>query len=106
MAAGLAMMGGGTGAEAEYSKPGAASFTVNLTADNPMVAGMSAMIGSAAAIGATIERVGRQKFMIRDGEITGLIDGRILVQAKGGDLAEMLELIRTIDYRALSNFGR
>lgn len=106
MGAGLAMMGGGTGAEAEYQKPGEDSFTISLMADNPMVGAMAGMLGSAAAIGAKIERVGRQKMMIQDGEITGLVDSRILVQAKGGDIDRMLEVLKTIDYRALSNFGR
>jgi len=106
MGAGLAMMGGGTGAEAEFEKSGEDSFTVTLMADNPMVGAMAGMLGSAAAIGAKIERVGRQKMMIQDGEITGLVDNRILVQAKGGNVATMLEVLKTIDYRALSNFGR
>ena len=105
MSAGLAMMGGGTGAEAEYSVNGQ-SFTISVMADNPMVAGMGAMIGSAAAIGAKLERVGRQKFMVQNGELTGLVDNRILVQAKGGEVETMLDLLKTMDFKALSNFGR
>ena len=105
MNASLAMMGGGTGAEAEYSGPGA-RFTVTLMADNPMVGAMAGMLGSAAALGARIERVGRQKFMVQDSEITGLVDSRILVKAAGGDEAVMLATLKTIDYRALSGFGR
>jgi len=106
MGAGLAMMGGGTGAAADYSKDGEESFTITLMADNPMVGAMAGMLGSAGAIGAKIERVGRQKMMVHDGEITGLVDNRILVQAKGGDVGRMLEVLRTIDFRGLSNFGR
>lgn len=106
MGAGLAMMGGGTGAEADYSKDGEDGFTITLMADNPMVGAMAGMLGNAAAIGARIERVGRQKMMVQDGEITGLVDNRILVQAKGGETGMMLEVLKTIDYRALANFGR
>lgn len=106
MGAGLAMMGGGTGAEAEYSKDGEEDFTVTIMADNPMVGAMAGMLGNAAAIGAKIERVGRQKMMVQDGEITGLVDSRILVQAKGGETEIMLEVLKTIDYRALADFGR
>ena len=106
MGAGLAMMGGGTGAEAEYSKDGEEAFTITLMADNPMVGAMAGMLGNAAAIGARIERVGRQKMMVQDGEITGLVDSRILVQAKGGDPELMLGVLKTIDYRALADFGR
>ena len=106
MGAGLAMMGGGTGAEAEYSKSGAPSFTITLMADNPMVGAMSGMLANATAIGAKIERLGRQKVMVQDGEITGLVDNRILVQAKDGDIDTMLEVVGTIDFRALRDFGR
>lgn len=105
MNASLAMMGGGTGAEAEYAGPGE-SFTITLMADNPMVGAMAGMLGNAAALGARIERVGRQKFMVQDTEITGLVDSRILVKAAGGDPATMIEALKTIDYRALSGFGR
>lgn len=104
MNAGLAFMGGGTGAEATYEGDGQ-SITITVMADNPMVAGMSGMIGNAALIGAKIERVGRQKFMVHDGEINGLIDKRILVKASGGDVDAMLELLETMDFRALGKFG-
>lgn len=103
--ASLALMGGGTGAEAEYTGDGD-SYTVTIMADNPMVGAMAGILGNAAAIGAKIERVGRQKFMIQDGEITGLVDSRILVKATGGDTDAMLEALKRIDYRALGNFGR
>ncbi|MDX2482982.1 MAG: hypothetical protein QNK42_04920 [Pseudodonghicola sp.] len=106
MNAGLAMMGGGTGTGAEYSKPGEESFSITLMADNPMVGAMAGMLGNASAIGAKIERVGRQKMMVQNDEITGLVDSRILVQAKGGDVEMMLSVLETIDYRALTNFGR
>ena len=105
MGAGLAMMGGGTGAEAEYSGDGS-SFTITFMADNPMVSGMAAAIGSAAAIGAKVERVGREKFMVHNGEITGLVDNRILVQAKGGEPQIMLDLLKTVDFGELADFGR
>lgn len=106
MGGGLAMMGGGTGAEAKYSNGNGDSFTITLLADNPMVGAMAGMLGNASAIGAKIERVGRQKFMVQDREITGLIDNRILVQAKGGDIAVMLEALKSMDFRELGNFGR
>lgn len=105
MNAGLAMMGGGTGAEAEYQSAGD-SMTLTLMADNPMVGAMAGMIGNAGLMGGKIERVGREKFMVMDGEITGLIDNRILVKATGGDVEAMLALIETMDFRALKDFGR
>jgi len=104
MNAALGMMGGGVGAEADYSGPGD-SFKITILADNPMVAAMGAMIGNAAAMGAKIERVGREKFMVQDGTAQGLIDNRVLVKAEGGDMAQMLDLLGTIDFRELGRFG-
>ncbi|MEL7013247.1 MAG: hypothetical protein AAFO72_08200 [Pseudomonadota bacterium] len=104
MNAGLAFMGGGSGAEATYDG-GGQSITITMMADNPMVAGIAGMIGNAALLGAKIERVGRQKFMVQDGEISGLVDNRIMIQASGGDVDTMLEMLETMDFRALSKFG-
>ncbi len=104
MNAGLAMMGGGTGAEATYEGEGQ-RITISIMADNPMVAGMAGMISNAALLGAKIERVGRQKFMVKDGEINGLVDKRILVKAEGGEVETMLELLGTMDFRGLKGFG-
>ena len=95
----------GTGAEADYSSD-SGSFTITLMADNPMVAGMAAALGNAGAMGAKIERVGREKFMVQDSEITGLIDKRILVQAKGDDIDMMLDLLKSMDFKSLADFGR
>lgn len=106
MNASLGMMGGGTGAEAEYRKTGGKTFTITLMADNPMVGAMAGLLGNAAAIGAKIERVGRQKFMVQNGEMTGLVDSRILVKASGGEPETMLEALKMIDFRALADFGR
>lgn len=104
MNAALGMMGGGVGAEAEYSG-GGDSFKVTIMADNPMVGAMSAMIGNATMMGAKIERVGREKFMVKDGTAQGLIDNRILVKAEGGDMDVMLETLGTMDFRELGRFG-
>ncbi|MEL7204606.1 MAG: hypothetical protein AAGL19_10575 [Pseudomonadota bacterium] len=104
MNAGLAFMGGGSGAEATYDGDGQ-SITITMMADNPMVAGMAGMIGNAGLMGAQVERLGRQKFMIMEGEISGLVDNRILIQASGGDVDDMLELLETMDFRALGKFG-
>jgi len=104
MNAGLAMMGGGTGAEATYEGEGQ-RITVTVMADNPMVSGMAGMISNAALLGAKIERLGREKFMVQDGEVNGLIDKRILVKAEGGEVETMLALLETMDFRGLKRFG-
>ena len=104
---GLAMMGGGTGAEATYSGDGL-SVTVRLMADNPMVGAMAAMFGNPMLMGAAGEmvRVGRQKFIDQDGELTGLVDNRILVQASGAERSAMVPILEQIDFEALAGFGR
>ena len=104
MSAGLGLLGGGVGAEAEYSKDGE-RFTISIMANNPMVTAFGGMIGNAALLGVKLERVGREKFMNDEGELTGLIDNRILVQADGADVALMIELLETIDFKALEDFG-
>jgi len=104
MSSGLAMLGGGVGAEAEYSD-GTNSFTVTLMADNPMVAMMGGMVTNAPMLGMKLERVGREKFLYDDGQLTGLIDNRILVQAEGGDKALMISVLETMDFEALEDFG-
>ncbi|WP_212525178.1 hypothetical protein [Actibacterium sp. MT2.3-13A] len=106
MSAGMAMFGGGTGAEAEYT--GAeARFTVTLMADTPMVAAMAGMFANPMIMAASgrIIRVGRQKFLDQDGELTGLINGRVLVQASGADVAVMLPVLEAIDFEGLGAFG-
>ena len=104
MNAGLAFMGGGSGAEATYDGDGQ-SITITMMADNPMVAGMAGMIGNAGLMGAQVERLGRQKFMIMEGEISGLVDKRNLIQGSGGEVDDMLDLLETMDFRALGKFG-
>lgn len=105
MNAGLAMMGGGTGAEATYEGAGK-SITLQLMADNPMVGALGGMIANAAMYGARVERVGREKFMVQDNEMTGLVANRILVKASGATPEEMSPLIERIDFRALRAFGQ
>ncbi len=105
MNAGLAMMGGGVGAEATYDT-GTETFTLRLMMDNPMVTALAGMIPNAAVMGAKIERVGREKFMNQNGELTALIGNRVLVQASGGEPSTMLDFLKSMDFAALADFGR
>jgi hypothetical protein len=107
MSAGMAMMGGGVGAQASYTDATATNtFTITMMADNPMVAGMSAMITNAAAMGMSVERIGRQRFAAKDDQIMGLIGNRVLVQAEGSEMAAMMATLETIDYDSLASFGQ
>ena len=101
----MGMMGGGSGAEATYSDEAGQSFTVTLTADNPMVSAMAGMFASAGLMGGKMVRVGREKFIDQEGDLTAVIDNRILIQASGAEVDVMLPVLEAIDYRELARFG-
>ena len=103
--AAMAMMGGGVGAEAEYLSPDGESYSVQMFADNPMVASMSAMITNAGAMGMKTERIGRQKFAVQDDQTMGLIANRILIQVEGVHAETRKSLLETMDFKAMANFG-
>jgi len=106
MAASMGFMGGGSGAGATYFEQSSGeSISITLIADSPMVAGIGAMIANASAMGASIERVGRQKFAVQDGQMTALIANRVLVQADGADVETMTALLETMDFRELAGWG-
>jgi hypothetical protein len=102
---GLAMLGGGVGAEAEYSD-GKTTFTIKMMADSPMIAGFVGMLANASMMGIKVERVGREKYMNQNGELSAVVGNRILIQAKGAPVDVMLPLLEEIDYEGLANFGR
>lgn len=106
MQAGLAMMGGGMGASAEYRAPdGSQYYSITMMADNAMVASMGAMVANAAAMGMKVERVGRQRVALNDGQAMAMVNNRILITIEGGDEALLMEAMERIDFDALSNFG-
>lgn len=104
---GMAMLGGGVGARATYTNADQSdTFTITLMADNPMVAGMAAMVSNAAAMGMKVERIGRQRFAVKDGEIIGMIANRIMVQAEGQNTQAMMATLESLDFDALGSFGQ
>ncbi len=104
----LGFMGGGAAAEATYSGP-TGRFTITMMADNPMVLSMAAVLGNSTLMASMgqIERINRENFLNDNGDLSGLIGGRILIQAEGGDnLDDMVAHLEQIDFRALEDFGR
>lgn len=101
---GLAMMGGGVGAEATYTDPDGERIKITLMADNPMVMSMSGMIANAAMMGMKTERIQRQKFAVQDGQMMALIGNRILVQTEG-DTEKTRPLLDMMDFAEMSQFG-
>ena len=105
-AAGLAVLGG-TGASAIYQSDAGSRFTLNIMVDNPMITGMAGIFSNPAVLASQgkLGRVGREKFLIQGNQLTGKIDGRIMIQAEGAVADEMIPIIEQIDFRELGRFG-
>ncbi|TNE63776.1 MAG: hypothetical protein EP336_16840 [Rhodobacteraceae bacterium] len=103
--AGFAMMGGGTAAAKRYFKETGEEFTITIVVDSPMIGMMGGMIQNAGAMGMKTVRVGREKFLDNEGDLSALIEGRVLVQASGEPREVVLPLLESIDYRELGRFG-
>lgn len=103
--AAMAMLGGGSTAAAEYRR-GSEAFTLTLVANSPMVSGVAAMIsGMASLAGAQTRRIQRTVFAVQDGEVQGVVGGRVLVSASGdASAADMISVIETMDLRALAAY--
>jgi hypothetical protein len=106
MSASLAAMGGGTGAEAVYERDGQRVSLV-IVADSPMATAMAGLFSSPELLATAGEllRVGRQTFLDDGKQVSTVLDGRILVRAKGPDAQTILPFLQAIDYRALAAFG-
>ena len=105
--AGFAAMGG-TGVTGNYSND-TDRFTLTILTDSPMVLSMANIFGNAALLSTQgkLVRVGREKFLEQNnGELMGVIDGRIMVQANGADTDVMIPILEEIDFRKLGRFGQ
>lgn len=111
-AAGAAMFGGGITAERRYSK-GNSYLTIQIVTDSPMLQAVMMMFSSpmfATADGGKMERIGRQKAIVkytptdRSGEIQMVVDNRFLVTIEGGEISrdEMLDYARAIDVKKMA----
>ena len=73
--------------------------------NNDMSAAMSMMGGNAATMGYTIVRIGREKFVDRDGGLFTRIGKRIMAQVTGdADRDVVVETLKNIDFRGLKSF--
>jgi hypothetical protein len=103
--AAMAMLGGGTAAAATYTGPDS-ELTMTLMTNSPMIGGMAAMISGLSSMGGgkTI-RINRQQFGVADGEVQGVIDGRVLVSVTGdASLEDKQTYIERLDFEALEDF--
>lgn len=101
----MAMFGGGTAAAATYRRADE-QFTLTLVANSPMVSGMGAMVSSLAAVaGSGSRRIQRTEFAVSDGDLQGVVGGKVLVSADGtASLDDMAAVIDLMDLRALAEF--
>ncbi|MBS3669729.1 MULTISPECIES: hypothetical protein [Halomonadaceae] len=110
-----AMMGGGAMLERYYSENGGdGELTASIMVDNPMIQGMAALFNNPAMLTAqpNTERVrmGRESAIVTwepsysSAEVSLLLDGRILIQVEGTNLASQdtaVELMRSWDIGAV-----
>ncbi|MBK0397612.1 hypothetical protein H0I76_00280 [Limibaculum sp. M0105] len=101
------MFGGGLMASADYSN-GTQSVSVQLMAENQLVAAMGGMLTNPAMMAqmGKVERINRQMVVVtNDGEVQSLVDNRVLVQISGSAPAETkLDFFRAIDLKGLKDF--
>jgi hypothetical protein len=101
----IPMLGGGSTASASYTD-GTAEFTLTLVANSPMISGMAAMMSGLATMGGgqTI-RIQRETFQVTDGEIQGVVNGKVLVSISGDAPVEAKRAhLESMDLRALGAF--
>lgn len=107
---GLAIMGGGVTASAKYkATEGRDRLTISLIADSPMLQGMGMLFSNAAMAGSgqgEMKRIKRQKVLVKaNGDLTTLIDKRLMVEIKGRAPAEVKEeFFKTIDFKKLKTY--
>jgi hypothetical protein len=96
--------GGGVAAKATYSgEPG--SFEISIMADNPAMMSVIGMFSNPqmlASMGEVV-RINRQTFVKKDGELTGVIGGRVFLEASGkAPMEAMIEHVEAMDFAALN----
>jgi hypothetical protein len=105
--ANMAVVGGGTGAEASYAtEDGSAYATVTYNIDTPVLAGMMAAFATPemqALMGPQVELNGLS-FIDQTSSMTALVDGRLMVTVNGSDPETIRKLTEAIDGAALMAF--
>lgn len=102
---GMAILGGGTSAAASYTD-GTTEAKITLTADSPMVSGLGAVFSGVSSLaGGKPLRIQRVEFGEMDGELRGVVDGRVMVSV-GGDASTEVKtgLLEAMDFNALADY--
>lgn len=105
--AGAAMFGGGTTANAEYRR-GKDRVKISIVTDSPMLASMGMLFSNPALSGSqgTMKRINRQKVLVKkNGNISAMIDKRIMLEIKGRAPAKEFEAyFKAIDIKGLKSY--
>lgn len=114
----MGMLGGMSGVEKEYWKPGTGDegrkrITINIMAESPMMQGMMAMFNPmyAGAQGGKLQKIKRNKAIVtynpdsRSGEANVLVEKSFIVSIKGDSVDEkdLLDYAEAVDYKGLKD---
>ena len=102
----MAMLGGGTATGATYTSDDGTEMTINLVANSPMVSGIAGMIGGLGAMGGGKPmRIQRTEFADNDGELQGVVDGKVLISVSGdATVADKTAYLEAMDFKGLASF--
>ncbi len=102
----MAMLGGGTAAAATYAKDDGTELEINLVASSAMVSGIAAMVRSMGSMGGSKPlRIQRTEFIASDGDLQGVVDGKVMVSVSGdATVDEKKAYLETMDFDALARF--
>ena len=102
----MAMIGGGTTAGATYTKTDGTAMTITLVANSPMVSGIAAMVGGITSMGGSKPmRIQRTEFANNDGEIQGVVNGKVMVSVSGDATVEdKTAYLEAMDFKGLAEF--
>ncbi len=102
--AAVGMFGGGVTATGDYTGP-SGNVRIQMMADNPSVMTMAGMYANPQMMSSMGEvvRVNRQSFVDQDGELTGVIGGRVLVTVGGNaSLEDKKAYLEAMDFGAIA----
>ena len=111
-AASSAMLGGGISAERSYNKDNS-SIEIQIMADSPMLQGVMMMMSNpmfAASDGGKLERIGKQKAMVKfdpntkKGDIQIVVANRFMVSIDGRGISkkDLKAYAKAIDYKKMA----
>jgi hypothetical protein len=95
-------------ADATYSHSDGRSFTLSLMADSPTVASMAGILGNPQmmAMMGKVEKAGSIDMLNQDGSLSALVANRVLLQAQGAEVTDMLATLATMDFAKLGQFDQ